>query len=387
MQEQRQHAKKEWQPRGEEKELRGEGMIEEKDYKSTEQEALAEEQREREWQETWGKDINLYLAKIDGLLAEGSSESRMKIKDMFGDREFFEHYKQVDAFAIMFVIMSIYELEDARGVSPTILEQADTVEGLLDVFFQFKMILYRLDFNVGRETRAEFLSFLKEHSVSTNWMGVMLTTSVLRPLTMALKLEKIFDDEGLQQLWLSILLFLQEYLPGNYRVTARIAAIYRENGQTVAAEGYQKRIPEIPDELQAQKELVFECQELLWKMQYKEAGADRSIVKFIKQQEADNALWEFVLEHCVVQDKEYYLRMAELLLDAEEAEKAEIALKRSLQSAPGDEITLCLLAEVAVKSGNIDNALAYLSQIENPSELAVKFQKTCMELKERRQYG
>lgn len=361
-------------------------MVEEKDYKSTEREALAEEQREQVWQGTWGKDVNLYLGKIDNLLAQGTRESRMQIKAMFMDREFFEHYKQVDAFAMMFVIMSIYEMEDARGISPTILEQADTVEGLLDVMFQFKMILYRLDFGVGQETRTELLSFIKERSVSSTWMSVMLTTSVFRPLTMALKLEKIFADEGLQQLWLSILFFLEEYLPGNYRIIARIAAIYRENGRPKVAADYQKRIPEIPEKLQAQKELIFECQELLWKMQYKEAGADRLIVKFMKNKKMEDVLWEFVLEHCTVEDKEYYLRIAELLLEAEEPEKVGSVLKRSLKSAPGDEIALCLLAEIAVNCGNIDDALAYLSQIENPGKLAMKFQRTCVQLKERRQH-
>lgn len=362
-------------------------MVEGQDYKSTEQEALAEEQRDQVWQQTWGKDVNLYLGKIDNLLAEGSRESRMQIKAMFLDGEFFEHYKQVDAFATMFVIMSIYELEVARGLSTTILDQADSVEGLLDIMFRFKMILYRLDFNVGQETKAELLSFIQEHSVSSTWMSVMLTTSVLRPLSMALKLERIFEEEGIQQLWLSILFFLEEYMPGNYRVSARIAAIYEENGQPEAAAEYQKRIPEITGKLQAQEEILFACQELLWKMQYKEAGADRRIVQFIKEKRVEDALWEFLLEHCPVADKEYYLRIAEVLLDAEELHKAEIVLKRSLKSAPGDEMVLCLLADLAIKSGDIDMALLRLSQIENPSEFAMKFQKTCMELKERKQHG
>lgn len=362
-------------------------MVEGQDYKSTEQEALAEEQREQVWQQTWGKDVNLYLGKIDNLLAEGSRESRMQIKAMFSDGEFFRHYKQVDEFAAMFVIMSIYELEDAKDLSVTVLDQADTVEGLLDIMFQFKMILYRLDFEVGRESKAELLSFIQKYSVSPTWMSVMLTTSVLRPLSMALKLEKIFEEAGMGQLWLSILFFLEEYMPGSYKVIAKIAAIYRESGKAEAAEEYQGRIPEISNKFRGQEGLLLECQELLWKMQYKEAGADKAIVRFIKEKKVEDALWEFLMKHSPVTDKEYYLRIAELLLGAEETQKAECVLKRSLQTAPGDEIVLCLLADLAVNSGNIEVALAYLSQIKDPGELAVKFQKTCMELKERRQYG
>jgi tetratricopeptide (TPR) repeat protein len=361
-------------------------MVEGKDYKATEQEALAEEQREQVWQQTWAKDINLHLGKIDGLLAEGTRESRMEIKAMFSDQAFFGHYKQVDAFAAMFVIMSIYELEDAREFPATILDQADSVEGLQDIMFQFKVILYRLDFEVGQETRAELLSFIREHSVSSVWMSVMLTTSVLRPLSLALKLERIFEEEGLQQLWISILFFHEQYLPGNYRTSAKLAFIYKESGQSEMAAEYQNRIPEIPSNLQAQRELIFGCQELLWKMRYKEAGAARGLVQFIKEKNLEDVLWEFLLEHSPVTDKEYYLQIAEVLLDAEESDKAGIVLERALKLAPGDEMVLCLLADLAIKSGDIDAALMCLSQIENPSGFAVKFQKSCMELKERKQH-
>lgn len=122
-------------------------------------------------------------------------------------------------------------------------------------------------------------------------------------------------------------------------------------------------------------------------MQYKEAGADRRIVQFIKEEKVENALWEFLLEHCPVTDNEYYLRMAEVLLEAEEPDKAEIVLKRSLKAAPGDEMVLCLLADLAIKSGDIETALLHLSQIENPGDLSMKFQKMCMQLKERKQHG
>lgn len=311
----------------------------------------------------------------------------MQIKAMFLDGEFFEHYKQVDEFATMFVVMSVYELEDANGYSTTILEQADTVEGLINIMFEFKMILYRLDFNVGQEAKAELLSFMREHDVSSTWMSVMLTTSVLRPLTMALKLQKIFEEEDMHRLRLSILLFLEEYMPGSYRIRDRLAAIYRENGQTEAAAGYQKRIPEMTGEMQSQEEVLFACQELLWKMQYKEAGADRDIVHFLKEVQVEDAFWQFLIEHSPVTDNEYYLRIVELLLESKEQRKAEIVLKRCLQVAPGDEMALCLLADLAIKCGDIDLALLHLSQIKNPSEFAMKFQRTCMELKERKQHG
>ena len=120
--------------------------MEELEDKKTEQWALEEEQREREWQETYGRKAGDYIRKLDQLLAKGTRESQMEIKSMFLDPDFFQPYKQVDIFAVMYVVMSIFELEDAEGIEQTILEQAHTVEGLQDYIFQFKMLMYRLDF-------------------------------------------------------------------------------------------------------------------------------------------------------------------------------------------------------------------------------------------------
>ena len=64
-------------------------------------------------------------------------------------------------------------------------------------------------------------------------------------------------------------------------------------------------------------------------------------------------------------------------------EKTEITLKAALKIAPGDELILCLLAELAINEGEVERAEEYLSLIVEPGELTVKFQKLCERLKEK----
>ena len=182
-------------------------FLEETKYQETEQEALELEREELEWQEVYGTKANDYITKVDQLLAEGTKESRMQIKALFLDKEFFEHYKQVDLFAIIYIVMTIYELEDNAKILPTILDQVNTVEELQDYVFQFKMILYRLDFGIGQDTEEELCQFLEGHMVSLIQLEIMMKTAVMRPLSVALKLEEIFERRHLND----YLFFILDY--------------------------------------------------------------------------------------------------------------------------------------------------------------------------------
>lgn len=358
-------------------------MAEVTEYKPTEQDALDEEVREREWQNTWGKNMDRYIQKIDALLAEGTRETRMQLLTMFSDQDFFGHYRQVDEFAIMYVVLSIYQMEDAGGITETILQQADTVAGLMDCMFEFKMILYRLDFSVGQGTEKELLSFLKRHSVSPCWMKVMMTTCVMRPLSMALKLENIFESAGMGDLRFSMLEFLEEYFPGSYRNIAKIASVFHENGQEDMERQYMRRIPLFPEQLQGQETVMLKLQELLWKVRYRETGADGETVLFMREHMVSDAIWNFLMQHCEVTEKEYYLQIANVLFEYEEIQKAEIVLKRSLMDSPGDELTLCLLAELSLRVKDVQTASSYLSHVEFPGELTASLRGVCASLKGR----
>ena len=351
--------------------------MEELEDKKTEQWALEEEQREREWQETYGRKAGDYIRKLDQLLAKGTRESRMEIKSMFLDPDFFQPYKQVDIFAVMYVVMSIFELEDAEGIEQTILEQAHTVEGLQDYIFQFKMLMYRLDFGIEIDVEQQFLWYLKEHKVSPVQLGVMITTTAMRPLMLTLKLEKIFEKSGLSQYLFFILNFIQEHWGGNYRVIFKLEDICRNIGDEMKANQFADCVPNIPENMMGQRQTFLQVQELLWKVMYKEEEAEKELADFLQREKVTDDVWEFLLEHMEALNKDYYLCLANILLETRMTAKAEIALKFGLRMEPGDELILCLLAEQSVNRGEIVQAQEYLSAVTNPGELTVRFRELC----------
>ncbi len=223
-------------------------------YMRTEKWALEEEKREQEWQETYGGRIGDYICKINGLLAAGTMESRMQIKEMFRDAEFSDRYRQMDIFAELYVIMCIYEAEVQAGVAQTILEQSDTIEGLRSCFFQLRLILYRLDFDIGCGVDEELLAYLKKYKVSTVQLGIQLITAVMRPLSVSLKLEKLFDKNHMQEYLLYILEFMESHWKGNYREISKLAQMYEDSEDRAKAEYYRDKIPQFPEGLKDGKD-------------------------------------------------------------------------------------------------------------------------------------
>ena len=86
------------------------------------------------------------------------------------------------------------------------------------------------------------------------------------------------------------------------------------------------------------------------------------------------------MRHCEVSGKEYYLQIANVLFEFEETKKAEFTLKRALMESKGDELTLCLLAELSLRERDVGTAASYLSQVESPGKLAANLQAVCASL-------
>ena len=350
-----------------------------KTYSETEQEAVEEELRENDWQREWAVKSPMYIDKMNQLLQEGTKESREQLKNMFLDQEFFGHYRQVDTFATMYVVMSIYELEVSAGICNTILEQGRSVEELLDYMFQLKMILYRLDFEIDSEAEEEFLLFLKQRKVSTVVISIMMTTMAMRPLSLALKLEKIFEKQQLYTYLFSILCFIEEHWNGSWHILRKISKINLQLGNKEDIQEYQKGLPIIPFEMEKQREKIFDLQELLWKLLYKE-NVEKKLLYFLENYDITDEIWEFLMKNFIVEEKTYYLKITNILFEGELSSKAEITLKYARNISPGDELILCLLAENYIKRGELEQALGYLDEIKEPGDLTRSFRSMCEKL-------
>jgi acetyltransferase-like isoleucine patch superfamily enzyme len=159
--------------------------------------ALKLEWKERDWHEIYDRKSMLLRQEINRLLQEKTAESRQRVVGIFGNQELFEPYTMIPDFAVMYLITYIYLLEQQNGLAETILDHGDTMEELNRYFFRWRMLLYRLDFEIEEDVEEQFLSFLQENKVSTVMIEISLNFEVMRPAELTAKMEKIFEEHGM----------------------------------------------------------------------------------------------------------------------------------------------------------------------------------------------
>lgn len=350
-----------------------------KEDSGTEQKALREEKENMEWQREYGVKLPYIIDRMNQLLADGSMHAILELKSIFLNKDIFDNYKQVDVFANMYVIASIYEIEAEKGMQQTILNQGRTVDELLRYLFQLKMLFYRLDFGIGEDIEEEFLSFLRSHHTTTINIELMLTTSVIRPMVTALKLEKLFRKYSLKEFEFSILQFTERHWKGNYRVQERLLSDFRQMLDAEEAQNYKMNLEKV-FESDADERVILELQELMWKLQYMESESEKEIARYLKEHTISDSLWSFSIERADVQQADYYLRITDALLEEKLQEKAKITLQHVKSIKPGDELVLCLLAELYMGEGRLTEAFHYLREVENPTDLTERLRNTCYRL-------
>lgn len=314
------------------------------EFKETERFAVEEAERERIWQEEYGSKMDEVIASMDSLLQKGTEESRQELHDMFLNKNFFEHYKQTDAIAIMYVVMEIYERERAADVYPTILECGKTVGELRRYLEQLKFILYRVDFGVDSESEQELVAYLKKYQTSMITIETMITTTAMRPMELVLKLEQIFEKNFMYKELFGIRNFINNRWKGNHRILMKLAELYEQTGHEEYA---RECIIQIPGELRGtykDNPTVLLIQEKLWKIRYKNMVAVENLAKMLQMRGIAAETWEMLLTYEAVRAEEYYLILAEELLEKNMIDLAVRTLKVGAQMIPENEVIDGLLA-------------------------------------------
>lgn len=285
------------------------------EFKKTEMFAIEEEQRENDWQEQYGAKIGEVVHKMNVLLQMGTEQSRMKLHNWFLDKTFFEHYKQTDIVSTMYVVMQIYEKELAENYTPTILDDRNTVEMLMDYLQQMKFILYRVDFSIDQVSGQELIAFIKNNKTSLVTLETMMTTVAMRPMILALKLEKIFEKNMMYRELFWSRNFLNERWSGNHRILIKLAELYEKTGHTEYALECMKQIPELLRIMYQQKTECLELQEALWKFRYKEMDAAKDISDIMATNKFPAEMLESLLQSEQIENEEYYLILANQFLE------------------------------------------------------------------------
>lgn len=304
------------------------------EFKKTEKFAVEEEQRENEWQEQYGSKINDVVREMNQLLQAATEQSRMELHDMFLDKSFFEHYKQTDAVATMYVVMQIYEREWKDHYPSTILDCGNTVEELMDYLQQMKFMLYRIDFSIDQLSEQEFITFLKKNQTSVITLETMMTTAAMRPMNLALKLEEIFIRNFMYKELFWVRNFINERWNGNHRVLIQLADLYDRTGHAQFARECVEKISETLQILYQHDEKCLLLQEDLWKFRYKDMEAVKDISHRILEDKISTDVWSMLLQDTGVESEEFYLILSNEFLDHKMIDYAIKTLETGKQRIP-----------------------------------------------------
>lgn len=309
-------------------------MQDDMEFKKTEKFALEEAQREEKWQKQYGIKLNDVVQIMNQLLQSATDQSRMELHNMFLDKSFFEHYKQTDAVATMYVVMQIYEREWKDHYPSTILDCGNTVEELMDYLQQMKFMLYRIDFSIDQLSEQEFITFLKKNQTSVITLETMMTTAAMRPMKLALKLEEIFTRNFMYKELFWVRNFINERWNGNHRVLIQLADLYDRTGHAQFARQCIEKISEALQTLYQHDEKCLLLQEDLWKFRYKDMEAVKDISHRILEDKISTDVWSMLLQDAGVESEEFYLILSNEFLDHKMIDYAIKTLETGKQRIP-----------------------------------------------------
>ena len=309
-------------------------MQDDMEFKKTEKFALEEAQREEKWQKQYGTKLNDVVQIMNQLLQSVTEQSRMELHNMFLDKSFFEHYKQTDAVATMYVVMQIYEREWKDHYPSTILDCGNTVEELMDYLQQMKFMLYRIDFSIDQLSEQEFVTFLKKNQTSVITLETMMTTVAMRPMNLALKLEEIFTRNFMYKELFWVRNFINERWNGNHRILIQLADLYDRTGHAQFARECVEKISEALQTLYQHDEKCLLLQEDLWKFRYKDMEALKDISHRILEDKISTDVWSMLLQDAGVESEELYLILSNEFLDHKMIDYAIKTLETGKQRIP-----------------------------------------------------
>ena len=343
------------------------------EYKKTEQYAIEEEMREMEWQEQYISKLPELVAKINYLLGIGTEESIGEIESIFfPENGSFEPYKKTDVMAQMYVVMNIYQREKEAGITEHILAKGRTIEELQEYLQEIKFMLYRLDFEVDEQTESELVEFLKENKTTTIALELILVTNTIRLMNVVLKLENVFQRNGMLKEYYFILDFIDKRWPGNWRILYSQAQFYEMLGRRKDAQVCLKKIP-VEWQAVDDWEDILEIQQQFWKLNYQNAEVWGEIVRKCSELHISAEELRLFLDVEFIMGEEQYILLSEAFRSAGMLQHAMVCLNDGVIKREENEFLGCLLAELYVGESRYEEAINALEQIKNPGEMTWTF--------------
>jgi len=120
----------------------------------------------KQWHQTYGIHLADHYAKIDGWLLNKTEKDREKLTHLFQDKEFLSNYYRDTALSQMNIIIDIYHLEKENNTAYTILDQANSMQGLIDHYSEIKFYIWRIEFECDEKAIRSFIQFVTDKNPS-----------------------------------------------------------------------------------------------------------------------------------------------------------------------------------------------------------------------------
>lgn len=132
----------------------------------TEEYILQEEQYRIAWEKKYGCQRDVAYELMEKCLREKSPETKHALWTFFENKELVKELSQINDFAFMVVIMEIYAMELEAGVTNSVFEWSDNLQGLIDVIRQVKFLLWEIEFLDDEESGQLLLQYIQKMGIS-----------------------------------------------------------------------------------------------------------------------------------------------------------------------------------------------------------------------------
>lgn len=347
------------------------------EFKKTEQFAIEEEQRENEWQKNYGEKMPEVIKEMNELLCANTEESKWKLHDKFLDKSFFEHYKQTDEVAVIYVVINIFEKERQANIRDGILDQGRDYYKIREYIQRLKFLLMELDFDVASDAGEQLVRFIKEEKTSTITIETMMTTVVMRPLIVSMKLCHLFEKCGMLKEMLSICNFIDVRFPGNLYVTQKEYEIYSKCGMNEISSKYAGKVNRYLEKIGCLNTNIICIQEKLWLLKYLHKEICDEVIKDILKLSINPNIWQKMIELEQIDQPEYYILLANSFVENKAKTYAISTLKLADSKFEKNDMILIFLADLYMDEGQYVRALEVMDGIEDGNDIVNKLKNIC----------
>lgn len=200
------------------------------------------EQKIVDWHRLHEIEEQQYLILINEYLAEGTPEAQTAICNLVEQDGFIETFKTRNEMSYVINAINIYYREMDAGVSPTILDLADNIDGLISVINQVRFFIWELEYTDDETSGGMLCEYIQDMNISVQMLLYILPVASIDTYRVAMSLSDEFLRNKMYRYQLYVLYFVAERWPKDEKALCELACLYMRIGQHEMAQNCLEQI-------------------------------------------------------------------------------------------------------------------------------------------------